>query len=136
MREIKYEEGTYSIDKKKWFKAWNHPYNPFANWHEPMPYPEKRVRQAPSNPYLAWLWWQFWRNPIHNFSHFVLGITPIGKRYEWITPDEDGWIRDEGCWIKGKKRRCMHYMKLGRIWIVLGWRQRGNFTISIERGTH
>lgn len=77
------------LDTKKWFLLWNHYRNPFGNWHEPLPYPERRRIEAPENDFLAFLWWQFWRNPLHNLTHFNLGHVPIGARYEWIEPVDD-----------------------------------------------
>lgn len=134
MRQVKYQEGYYTLDTARWFRTWNSPRNPFGNWHEPMPWPEKRRVQAPANQWLAWLWWQFWRNPLHNFSHFWIGITPVGRRYEWITPDEDGWIRFDGCWVKGHSFRCSKAVGLwGGRYLFVGYRRRGNLQVSLEK---
>lgn len=144
MREVKYVEGNYGrLEKAKWFRAWNHPRNPFGNWHEPMPYPEKRRLEAPKNEILAWLWWQFLRNPLHNFTHFVIGIVPIGDRYEWVTPDEDGWIRRDGeppVWVRyrvvnGKPKEVVRRLRscsCKRLQIYCGWLSRGAWGFSIR----
>lgn len=136
-KEIKYIP-KYEIDTKPWFLAWNNPKNPFANWHEPMPFPEVNENRAPKNELLAFLWWQFWRNPLHNLTHFTLGIVPVGKRYEWITPDEAGWVRndygDHSCWTKiGKKPKCRKYYSFGPFEAYIGWSERGSFGISFRK---
>jgi len=67
-----------------------------GNYHEPLPYPLKRHEQWKNSIWRVfpeWMWWMF-RNPFHNFTHFTLGITPEGERYEWIDPEADGWVRN------------------------------------------
>jgi hypothetical protein len=39
------------------------------------------------------IYWTVLRNPLHNFTHFWIGITPLGERYEWISPECRGWSR-------------------------------------------
>lgn len=111
------------IIQKKWFKAFNHWANPFGNWHEPLPYPEKRAAEAERSFLHPMIYWNL-RNPLHNFTHFWIGITPLGKRYEWITPTQGGWIRTETHYVKGDKRR-----KLYDGW--WGWQSRGNFRLGL-----
>lgn len=133
-----YEEGTYNVDSKGWFKAWNHWLNPLGNWHEPMPYPLKRQLEAPDNEFLAWLWWTA-RNPFHNFTHFVLGICPVGRRYDWVSPETNGWYEDtqDFCWRNWKPRRpvlCRKHFRVLGFKGYIGWSDRGSFGISLRRG--
>jgi hypothetical protein len=86
--------------KMNWLRlVWNHWLNPLGNWHEPLACPQKRVKQY-RNTVPQWLpedvWWGLYRNPLHNLTHFWLGITPRGKRYVWIDPECNGWTRVQG----------------------------------------
>jgi hypothetical protein len=124
---------------KGWFcRAWNHWLNPLGNYHEPNPYPEKRRVQAEASRLPAWLWWAL-RNPFHNLNHFMLGITPRAKRYEWVLPDEDGWTRYEdgkgyAYWYRpGHRKLGIRKGNLwGREWYI-GWMSRGNFGVAFRK---
>jgi len=136
--ERKYETGHYAIEDKRWFRAWNRPWNPFGNWHEPMPWPPSRREQAPKAEFLAVLGLQFYRNPMHNLTHFWIGITPVGERYEWITPDKDDWEREiesptKACWVRGNKRRCRRYWYFWGMEAYFGWLRRGSFGMALRR---
>lgn len=138
-----YQEGTYSCDRKWWFKLLNHWLLPF-NWHEPMPWPKDKQYDKGDGDFIAWLKWTL-RNPLHNPAHFLLGITPRGKRYEWLSPTQDGWKRKRGIpvrvwgldfvtkhgWVKGKKSRPGYYFNLFGEPAFFGWRERGNFSIDL-----
>jgi len=50
----------------------------------------------------VWLYWIV-RNPAHNLTHHWFGITPIGKRYEWLTPESAGWYQTETHWVHPDK---------------------------------
>ncbi len=118
-------------DKQKWFLVYNHWLCPFGNWLEPMPIPIIRVKEA-KDSYLrkwfgedwgCWLWWTL-RNHLGNFKCYWIGIMPIGDRYEWRTPEENGWIRIEK---EGKHWVFDYWKKKWRIplpWILVrffGW---------------
>ena len=119
---------------KWWFKAWNHWLNPFGNWHEPMPFPEKIDDLSPNNLFLKWLWWT-WRNRFHNGMHFIFGITPRSDRYYWVSPTAAGWRREyprDGYarWVKkfGSITVVLPYwtgIRWGREWGI-GWKKRGS----------
>lgn len=127
-----------SLVDKKWFKIWNSPWNPLGNWHEPLPFPEKRDDEAPNGQYLKWLYWSV-RNPLHNWGHFWIGICPVGKRYEWISPEENGWVRvikskSQAYWVK-KNRISLPYFEVwkGDWQFYIGWKRRGTFAIALRR---
>jgi len=115
-------ECYHRLLEKAWFHIFNHWLNPLGNWHEPLAFPEENAKSAKDSILHPWLWWMI-RNPLHNFSHFWIGITPVGKKYEWIKPEENGW-RKEGKWWKKKNR-----IPLFRYNGVVGWQSRGNFRI-------
>jgi hypothetical protein len=94
----------YRQSEIKWYhKIWNHWLNPFGNWHEPLCYPMKRLEDyktkdiffglIPARWIPETIYWTILRNPLHNLTHFWLGITPLGERYEWISPECRGWSR-------------------------------------------
>ena len=137
MRETKYVPNR-ELDSKKWFLKWNNPSNPFGNFHEPLPFPQKRRDEGPKNDFLAFLWWQFYRNPLHNYTHFRKGIVPVGNRYEWVTPDDDGWVRDESdpdkkCWVRKNKRLCRRYFKFWVFEGYMGWAERGSWGFALRK---
>jgi len=106
--------------EKQWFKLFHHWLNPFGNYHEPLPYPLKWADKAQRSVFPSAVWWLI-RNPLHNFTHFWVGITPIGERYEWRRPEENGWKKEGDVWRKG-------WMKLPRTgWIR--WQSRGNLRL-------
>jgi len=123
---------------KRWFKVWNHWLNPLGNWHEPLPFPEKRDDEAPRNQYLKWLYWMA-RNPFHNCGHFWVGICPLGERYEWISPTERGWRRvlKESFtlyWIKPHHISLPYYETwFGKWQFYIGWKSRGTFAMALRR---
>ena len=124
---------------KSWLcRAWNNPKNPFGNWNEPKPYPEKRKVQADASWIPNPIWWQILRNPVHNLTHYWLGITPVGKHGEWHTPEENGWTRvetDENnyYWQKGHIKLPIKKGELfGYEWYI-GWMKRGNFGMAFRR---
>lgn len=117
-------------------RAWGHWLNPFGNWHEPTPYPEKRKIQARDHWLPDGLWWAL-RNPFHNFCHFWIGLVPLGRRYEWHSPEENGWHRSEGrhlnWWVK-PWRIPLPYFKIEGGWtFYIGWMSRGSFGMALRR---
>ncbi len=107
----------------KWFQVWHHWLNPFGNKDEPMPFPEHRAQEALDfhkkwkiNKHISW----FFRNFMHNFFHYWIGLCPVGKFLEWKTPHEGGWEQGRYFW---KKR----FIYLPRYNGLIGWQQRGNF---------
>jgi len=142
-----------------WFsKIWNHWMNPLGNWHEPKPWPMKRQDQFVESFWSTVahedVWWTL-RNPFHNFTHFWIGITPRGERYEWIHPQCDGWRRtlegvSEGDLEDGATEWELYaYRKPGKMvryqfkfWFRLagtewngyiGWMDRGNFGMAFRK---
>ena len=128
--------------KSKWCELFNSVWNPLGNYIEPLPTPEKRKIQAEESWMPSWLWWAL-RNPFSNFCHFWIGITPVGHRYEWIEPQERGWIRMQlppnGKW---QKSYWTHPAKLitlpfyhflaDNYEFYIGWLDRGNFGIAFR----
>lgn len=143
MREKKYQPDLWhfpELDSKWWFKAWNHPANPFGNYLEPMPFPAIRYNQGKAlrwNKVLGetfgmWLWWSL-RNFASNAKRHWIGIVPVGERYEWVSPDENGWERVDGdpvsYWKKGWIRLPYFNRTYDTRWrplqIALGWKDSG-----------
>lgn len=129
---------------KGWFcKAFSHWLNPLGNWNEPLPYPEHRKQQAEQSWLPPAVWWNL-RNPFHNFCHYWVGITPRGQRYEWIDPEEKGWVRVKvpahslwqySFWTrKGSKIKLPHWYYNGEEWeFYIGWLSRGNFGMALRK---
>lgn len=132
MREVKYQEGYWRNDDAWWIKAWNHWLNPFGNYHEPLPFPDHLKEKAPDNIVLAQIWWAL-RNFAHNFTHFWLGIIPRGDRYEWITPDENGWTRVGRCWKKKGWSLCRKSGDIGPYEWYIGWARRGSWGVAFRK---
>jgi hypothetical protein len=140
------------LDAKWWFKAWNHWLNPLGNWHEPMPFPQKRADEALDSrlhhwfgTFGVWLWWTL-RNPLHNAKHFLLGITPHSERYVWHIPEETGWMQYEeakdlgwaeihvSLWRKPRRPTLPTWnLYVGGWQIGLGWDDDGGFSGSFRR---
>ncbi|MGC9059583.1 MAG: hypothetical protein ACP5H3_04235 [Candidatus Aenigmatarchaeota archaeon] len=57
--------------KDRILQIWNSKFNPFGNFDDPIPpdwvFAKFRFR------FLAYLYWYFWRNPLHNFDRFWIG---------------------------------------------------------------
>lgn len=145
----------YKFDREKevgpFLKVFSHWLNPLGNWHEPLAYPRKRQVQYKeawwSKIVPEWVWWNLRRNPLHNLTHFWLGITPRGKRYEWIDPECEGWERklvwvrySEGfdqklfAWVKKGKLPRYHYKFWYRGWEgYFGFMYRGNLGAALRR---
>jgi len=138
-------------------KAWSHWLNPLGNFHEPLPYPNKRHVQWKGTIWRFFpevLWWTL-RNPFHNFTHFWIGITPRGELYEWIHPECVGWSRtgvnvsisslEDGAteWVlyayrkPGKMTRYhfkFWFRLFGTVWNgYIGWMDRGNFGMAFRK---
>ena len=115
-------------------------WNPFGNWHEPLPFPEKRRLEAPSVAWATWAAWRYWhrRNLLHNFTHFVIGIVPIGDRYEWISPECAGWRRIKGSrysvWVK-RWRMPLPYLfgTVGAFEWSIGWKSDGCWGVNFRK---
>ena len=145
----------YKFDRQvevgPWLKTFSEPWNPFGNYHEPLAYPYKRQRDWEKSKWSKiipeWIWWNLRRNPFHNLTHFWLGITPKGNRYEWIAPECRGWRRELAwdkvgnkarqelwVWRKDGKWPRYHYK-----WWAFGWEgyigtmSRGNFGAAFRR---
>ena len=78
---------------------------------------------------IAWLC----RNPLHNFTFYVIGVadkdyTVIGIYPESVFNPEGGWK-----WhiVKYKWVRLPFISYIGKIKFYIGWRNRGNFGIKI-----
>ena len=117
-----------------WFKVLNHWVVPFGNYHEPLPFPEKRMEEAKEfyKKYKVpvYVYWIF-RNFLHNFTHFWIGITPLGRRYEWRSPGEEGWVKGEKYWHNkvwpGNARKRRRFGVDGHLY---GWQSRGSFRLG------
>ena len=124
--------------KTAWCKFYNHWANPFGNWIEPLPFPKKRADQAVKSFLPGWLYWTL-RNPLHNFMSHYIGIIPIGPRYAWIRPEENGWKLVEksetlSFWVKDKFHIPLpFYNHNGRWTFYIGWTKRGNFGVAIRK---
>ena len=115
---------------------WHHWLNPLGNWNEPNPTPGKRRVQAAESKLPAGLWWAL-RNPLHNFNHYWIGITPIGEHGAWRQPYENGWTRHDAkgysYWQKGRIKLPI-YKWTGKRWEgYIGWMSRGNFGMALRR---
>jgi len=65
--------------KDKILNIWNSKYNPFGNFDNPIP-PDWVFAKYGK---LAYLYWYFWRNPLHNFCHYWIGTGNYPS--EWST---------------------------------------------------
>ena len=117
------------IVNKWWFKAWNHWLNPFGNWHEPLPFPEKRADEAKGSKLHPAIYWAL-RNPAHNFGHFWVGITPVGRRYEWINPVWDRIVVNRFFSYFKRGLFVLPYIHISSPRIYIGWKARGCFAMS------
>lgn len=128
---------------KSWFcRAFSHWLNPLGNWNEPLPYPEKRAIQASESWMPDSVWWNL-RNPFHNFNHYWIGITPLGNRYEWLEPSDNGWVRESDAvvgehyhisyWTRGRIKLPIFKWKNYGWEFYVGWMDRGNFGIAFRR---
>jgi hypothetical protein len=135
MIEQKYYPPT-AVPLSRKILAWNHWLNPLGNWHEPLPWPGKRMMEAAKSGLPPALWWAL-RNPLHNFTHFWIGIVPLRERYVWVTPDENGWERTESnkgfSWWRKGRIALPYYRHDGRFTFYIGWQDRGNFGIAFRR---
>jgi len=55
--------------KNKLIEIWNSKWNPFGNYDDPIP-PDWCFAKYGK---LAWFYWYFIRNPLHNFCHYWIG---------------------------------------------------------------
>ncbi len=101
----------------------------FDNYDRPMPprrfWPDSQHRR------LRWLW----RNPLHNFTFYVIGIADktfvrTGKHPERVFAPSDGW---NWCVSKYKLLRLpfVSYHR-GPFSFYLGWRNRGQFGFEFK----
>lgn len=124
--------------KSTFCKIWNHYLNPFGNWNEPTPYPSKRVKNAEDSWMPSWLWWAQ-RNPLHNLTHYWLGITPLTEDGSWKTPEEDGWIKEKkddsnfSFWKKDGKIPRPYFRYDGDWTFYFGWTSRGNLGAALRK---
>ncbi len=127
--------------KTKLCEIYNHWLNPIGNWNEPLPYPEKRKLEAEKSWLHPVIWWNL-RNLFHNFNHYWIGITPLGQRYQWITPESKGWIRvtnltikhwQYSYWTNGKIKLPFWNYTNGNREFYIGWLRRGNFGIAFRK---
>jgi hypothetical protein len=85
--------------------------------------------------------WAF-RNPFHNFSHYVIGIadkkfTRSGRYPEKISHPHGGWNYSVAKY-KWLRLPCISYHR-GKVDFYVGWRDRGNFGMKMNfngRRTH
>lgn len=123
--------------KNRFCEIFSHWLNPLGNWLEPRPYPEPRAEESRKSILPEFIYWNFWRNPFTNFTHFWIGIVPIGPRYCWIYPEENGWIRvvngRVSWWKKPGKFSLPYYRYDGKITFYIGWTSRGNFGLGLRK---
>lgn len=148
----------YKFDRQDevgpFLKVFSHWLNPFGNWHEPLAFPYKRLSAWRDTIWCRfipeWVWWNLRRNPLHNLTHFWLGITPRGQRYEWIDPECVGWKRtmvwekrgkhysDQELWAWHKKGSLprYHYKFWYRGWEgYFGFMSRGNLGAAFRKSS-
>ena len=141
----------FNREVPRWLELFSHPINPLGNYQEPLPFPQKRAEQYKETVprYIPeWVWWNLYRNPFHNLTHFWLGITPLGERYEWILPEENGWERITGekkstgkdgyinvDWWKKKNRLSLPIIKFQIFGFegYAGWMSRGNLGLAFRK---
>lgn len=108
---------------------WNSKCNPFGNFDDPYP-PADKWPDKPKR--VRYLLWYFWRNPMHNFTFYWMGIADksfasMGKYpYDVFSPI-GGWnwaIR------KHKWLRLPFISYLGWCKFYIGWRERGNWGLK------
>jgi len=127
----------------KFCKIYNHWLNPFGNYNEPNPYPEKRRIEANNSILHPNLWWAI-RNPFHNFCHYWIGVTPLGQMCEWITLEERGWVHNTNpingnwqysYWTKPNSKIKLPFWNFdnGKWQIYFGWLSRGNFGLAFRK---
>lgn len=130
--------------KSKLCEFWSGWWNFMGNWNEPMPFPEHRRKQAEESWLPPIIWWQIFRNPLHNFCHYWIGITPLGPRYCWILPEAAGWVRttnpQKGPWQYSYWSKPNSWFKLPFLnfdndnWqFYIGWLSRGNFGMALRK---
>jgi hypothetical protein len=112
--------------------GWCEKINPFwwfGNSDEPVPpdwfKPDEKAR--------AWKW--FWRNPFHNFTHYVIGVAD--KKYVRSGRYPDRISNPNGGWNFTIARYGILPLpfvsyRRGNFEFYFGWRVRGNFGIKIN----
>jgi len=109
---------------QKWNPIWW-----FGNADEPTPpdwyRPNEKLRTCE---------WHF-RNPLHNFTFYVIGIADkdfdcVGKYPKEVFNPNDGWNRTV-CRYKCLRLPFVSYKK-GRFQFYCGWRDRGNFGFKLR----
>jgi hypothetical protein len=104
---------------------------------EPLPTPEKRRVQAEQSIFPDAVWWQS-RNPLTNFTHFWVGIVPVGEDGEFRSPEETGWTRvivdqNYSYWQKDNVKLPYKKGEIGPFEWYAGWTSRGNFGLSFRK---
>jgi len=118
-------KGSYLCGVRKANPAWwlANTDSPLPDWWQPDLHPDKRLRS-----------WNR-RNPLHNFTHYIIGISDRDFCRYGINPD--------GVWGPyGINATVLHtgpivlpFLSLQSPWIeaYAGWRDRGNFGLALRR---
>lgn len=90
------------------------------------PFPPESYRPADPNRVRKW----YWRNPGHNFTFYVVGITD--KEFERVGRFPENVFHSDGGWNWAVCRyKCLRLpfvsYERGRFQFYCGWRNRGNF---------
>ena len=121
--EIQMTPGSRLADISKWNPSfW------IGNYDEPLPSDFR-----PGDPHRM-LRWRL-RNPLHNFSFYIIGIadkefTRAGRYPDTVFNPHDGWnwaVCKYG-WLRLPFVSCQY----GRFSTYFGWRERGNFGIKLR----
>ena len=113
---------------QKWNPLWS-----FGNANDPAP----PAWYRPNDACRRWLW--HLRNPLHNFTHYVIGVsdkpvTRTGRFPGAVFAPDGGWN-----WAVTRYRwRLLPFISYeGRFArFYLGWRESGNFGGKLNLGTH
>ena len=89
--------------------------------------------QFSSDPHRNWKW--YWRNPLHNFTFYVIGIADkthirTGKYPKRVFAPGGGWNRTVSKY-KLMRLPFVSYER-GGFYFYLGWRNRGNFGFEFK----
>ena len=80
-----------------------------------------------SNPWKAFWWWL--RNPLHNFTHYVIGVADQEHTYVGPDMDSQGFIK---AYVLYNGRKLPFYaFNYKGLFSYIGWRPSGGFGIKL-----
>jgi hypothetical protein len=107
-------------------------FNPLF-WFKNADDPEPPAKMWPGDPHRHFKW--YWRNPLHNFTFYVIGIADktfvrTGKYPARVFAPDGGWN-----WTMSKYK-CLRLpfvsYQAGTFHFYVGWRNRGNFGFEFK----